>query len=299
MKKLVTILFILIASAGFAQRSVSADTAKISGGASFGQTLLISNKTTSVSDTVVVDSLGWLKKRTITGLTGYWSSTGNFVYPATIGDSVGINDATPSYPLDVNGQGRFVGNLIINENLTWDNGADLQNDDADTLDITESNIKLAADNLWFDGILGTVGGDVDLTINPNGAGVISVVGTTNYEDNVTFDDAIPNKKYVDDSRTLDALTLTAVNITPTDANDNIIFTNTTHDKDTCFLDGLTAGKILTIRRGDTTNDVVINASDLTTDGATNITNYNLTGNVRSVIIIAESGTEYHIMVIGQ
>ena len=38
----------------------------------------------------------------------------------------------------------------------------------------------------------------NLIINPDGTGVISVLGTTNYEDNVTFDDAIPNKKYVDD-----------------------------------------------------------------------------------------------------
>lgn len=41
--------------------------------------------------------------------------------------------------------------------------------------------------------------NVDIVILPNGTGVISVVGTTNYEANVTADDDIPNKKYVDDA----------------------------------------------------------------------------------------------------
>lgn len=43
----------------------------------------------------------------------------------------------------------------------------------------------------------TVNGDIVLL--PNGTGVISVTGTTDYETNVTDDDDIPNKKYVDDS----------------------------------------------------------------------------------------------------
>jgi hypothetical protein len=41
----------------------------------------------------------------------------------------------------------------------------------------------------------------DLVFLPNGTGVLSVAGTTNYESNVTSDDDIPNKKYVDDSIT--------------------------------------------------------------------------------------------------
>jgi len=41
--------------------------------------------------------------------------------------------------------------------------------------------------------------DGDIVIIPDGTGVISVVGTTNYENNVSFDDAIPNKKYLDDN----------------------------------------------------------------------------------------------------
>jgi len=44
--------------------------------------------------------------------------------------------------------------------------------------------------------INTNGGDLNL-INA-GTGVISVTGTNNYEDNLTDDDHIPNKKYVDD-----------------------------------------------------------------------------------------------------
>lgn len=39
----------------------------------------------------------------------------------------------------------------------------------------------------------------DIFFLPNGTGVLSVTGTTNYETNVTDDDDIPNKKYVDDA----------------------------------------------------------------------------------------------------
>jgi len=39
----------------------------------------------------------------------------------------------------------------------------------------------------------------DLTLIGFGAGVVKVVGTTNYEQQVTDDDDIPNKKYVDDA----------------------------------------------------------------------------------------------------
>ena len=39
----------------------------------------------------------------------------------------------------------------------------------------------------------------DLTVIGSGTGVIKVFGTINYEDQVTHDDDIPNKKYVDDA----------------------------------------------------------------------------------------------------
>jgi len=39
----------------------------------------------------------------------------------------------------------------------------------------------------------------DILVSPDGTGVLSIFGTTNYEDNITHDDDIPNKKYVDDN----------------------------------------------------------------------------------------------------
>ncbi len=41
--------------------------------------------------------------------------------------------------------------------------------------------------------------DGDLLIIGSGTGVIKVIGTVNYEDQVTHDDDVPNKKYVDDA----------------------------------------------------------------------------------------------------
>ena len=41
--------------------------------------------------------------------------------------------------------------------------------------------------------------DGDLTLIGTGTGVVKVFGTNNYEDQVTHDDDLPNKKYVDDS----------------------------------------------------------------------------------------------------
>jgi len=41
--------------------------------------------------------------------------------------------------------------------------------------------------------------DGDLTLIGTGTGVVKVIGTDTYEDQVTHDDDIPNKKYVDDS----------------------------------------------------------------------------------------------------
>lgn len=53
--------------------------------------------------------------------------------------------------------------------------------------------------------ISATGGDtnIDLKLLPKGTGVLTVTGTTNYETNVTDDDDIPNKKYVDDSSSTD------------------------------------------------------------------------------------------------
>ena len=55
----------------------------------------------------------------------------------------------------------------------------------------------AGKSRWFHTNLPTGGGDL-CPIN-QGNGVVSVSGTNNYEVQVTDDDDIPNKKYVDDA----------------------------------------------------------------------------------------------------
>lgn len=61
------------------------------------------------------------------------------------------------------------------------------------LDYSESNLRLRRiyTNPTTD--------DGDLTIIGTGTGVVKVIGTVNYEDQVTHDDDLPNKKYVDDA----------------------------------------------------------------------------------------------------
>lgn len=82
--------------------------------------------------------------------------------------------------------------ILFDENITW------------TDPVTEQSISGAFTfKTVTNSILGiqtnsiTTGGG-DLYLINSGTGVISVTGTNNYEDNVTDDDHIPNKKYVID-----------------------------------------------------------------------------------------------------
>lgn len=56
-------------------------------------------------------------------------------------------------------------------------------------------------------VVSATGGDtnIDLKLLPKGTGTLSVTGTTDYETNVTDDDDIPNKKYVDSKSTFRAI----------------------------------------------------------------------------------------------
>lgn len=83
--------------------------------------------------------------------------------------------------------------VVFDENATWV--------DPDTATTVNGSFVFRNDNGSLVGIqtnsISTGGGDLYL-IN-NGTGVISVTGTTNYENNITDDDHITNKKYVDDA----------------------------------------------------------------------------------------------------
>lgn len=78
------------------------------------------------------------------------------------------------------------------------------NEDDDSWNIATgilgSSLNYANSNLRLRSILTDSSTDAgDLTLIGSGTGVIKVTGTTNYEAQITDDDDIPNKKYVDDA----------------------------------------------------------------------------------------------------
>jgi hypothetical protein len=387
MRKILIILAVLLTTIANAQMSVIGDTAEIVGGGSFGQTLLISNKTASISDTVVVDSLGWLKKRTITGLAGLssidatnisqvefrttedtikesfghehteyalttqvspltdtslWSQTADSMYMKTASDlgmqnrdiqnadsihanwyggsnfelgesgstitvdadsvlltttadiennSTALVDANTIYDY-INGITAITDNYVVvgtgtaiegTSALQFDGGMmtitppgtdtalyiDQNNEEiamlidseattdpalwirgfapiAATQDVangygltvgrneaeagryplviltnshaSDTNATISLQNAGSGAHIITASENEDLEIVPNGTGVITVTGTTNYEDYVTDDDDIPNKKYVDDAISAEIQTA-KVSLTSFDVND--------------------------------------------------------------------------------
>ena len=79
---------------------------------------------------------------------------------------------------------------VINEKPTWL----LTNNTAPgPFNFDESNLKLKRI------LTNPTTDDGDLTLIGEGTGVVKVWGTDNYEDQVTHDDDLPNKKYVDDA----------------------------------------------------------------------------------------------------
>jgi hypothetical protein len=80
--------------------------------------------------------------------------------------------------------------------LLYDETADtwlIANGSAPSLNYDDSNIRLR--RIYTN----SATDDGDLTLIGSGTGVVKVFGTINYEDQVTADDDIPNKRYVDDA----------------------------------------------------------------------------------------------------
>lgn len=85
----------------------------------------------------------------------------------------------------------------VNQDLTTDATVTFAGVNATTFDtnVTAAGVTLSGTTLQADG----TDSDIDILVLPKGTGAISVSGTTDYENNVTDDDDIPNKKYVDDA----------------------------------------------------------------------------------------------------
>jgi len=164
------------------------------------------------STLTVADLLADRVPFTTTG--GQLTSSANFTFNDT---TMGITAA-----VDITGD-LDVDNININGNLIsvtdTDGNLDLQANGTGSVRILDGSsneiavftqVASAVNNLAFTsgatGVAPTIGigpgGDtnVDIGFVTNGIGVLTVTaGTGNYEDNVTADDDIPNKKYVDDA----------------------------------------------------------------------------------------------------
>ena len=127
------------------------------------------------------------------------AATGNAPKIAPTGDDTNI---------DLNLAGKGTGDISIT-------GASIKLDDAEGIDDSNGNEQIVfqetasavnefeVTNAATAGApkLAVTGDDtnIDMNLLPKGTGVLNVSGTTDYETNVTDDDDIPNKKYVDDN----------------------------------------------------------------------------------------------------
>lgn len=182
--------------------------------------------------------------------------------------------------------------------------------------------ELTVDNVNINGSTYTGSAtDGDLIFLPNGTGVLSVLGTTDYELNVTADDDIPNKKYVDSaisalnaSSTLDVSGDNTTTAEITLASEVLAFRSGTNDGITVEVAQGTAGDaanvFVTVSLDQAlattsspqfssltlTGDLAVNGGDMTTTATTfnllntTATTVNFAGGASTVSIGAGTGT---------
>jgi hypothetical protein len=144
-----------------------------------GNTVTVQSENLTVRDNVIVVNQG----ETGSGVTG--SATAGA--PNSSGISIDRGGFSDAY-------------ILFDENVTWLDPGDDENPD---IDVTpRSGAFILRDDIG--NLIGLktnsiVTGGGNLFLISQGSGVLSVEGTVNYESNVTQDDHIPNKKYVDDA----------------------------------------------------------------------------------------------------
>jgi hypothetical protein len=149
-----------------------------------------------------------------TSTSGLLVSDGNNTYDGTTWTLTGAGNITGDLDVDnVNINGNTVSISATNGSLTLtQNGTGQINlTDSGGLEMFEfARVASAVNHLRFTNAAtggvptftaNVTGADtnVDIGFVTKGTGVLTVTGTTNYETNVTDDDDIPNKKYVDDA----------------------------------------------------------------------------------------------------
>lgn len=177
-----------------------------------------------------------------------------------IGNTISTTDPDGNLSLTPDGTGIVIAsNLQVNDltatRLTFAGTSGRLVDSANLTFVTGTGAltvtgELTVDDLNINGstITGSVT-DGDIIVLPDGTGVLSVAGTLNYEVNVTDDDDVPNKKYVDDaiSTAVDAL---GDNSNMNLSGDGPTTANLTFSTETlAFRSGATGGLTVSVEQG--------------------------------------------------
>ena len=119
MKKLITVILVIFSLTAFGQRSVTGDTLKIYGGGSFGGSVSLDSLLLNLGGQIYYqrssgDTLFLNADTLYKSGVSYWTKSGNYVFPTTLTDSVGIWKNDPLYQLDVKGSAKFERLRLIN-----------------------------------------------------------------------------------------------------------------------------------------------------------------------------------------
>ncbi|MGI9499702.1 MAG: hypothetical protein ACR2P3_06670 [Geminicoccaceae bacterium] len=99
-----------------------------------------------------------------------------------------------------------------------------------TTEVSTDTTPVLGGDLTMSGNALVTTANADVLLSPNGSGAVSVSEVTDYENNVTADDDIPNKKFCDDTfsaitRTVNAQTGTTYTLVIGDAGDIVTMSN--------------------------------------------------------------------------
>jgi hypothetical protein len=177
------------------------------------------NGNTALSLTATGDGAGGVGVRTLSILSG-WTASGQTCADLGSVTTADINGGTIDGTDITVGAGKTLdvsaGTLTLaDDQISGDkveggtiNATTITTLTSTTVNATTFDTNVAAAGVTLSGTtLAADGTDphIDINLTPKGTGALSVAGTANYEQNVTADDDIPNKKYVDDAAFINAL----------------------------------------------------------------------------------------------
>lgn len=181
-------------------------------------------------------------------------ASGNGVTITATNENGGSDDANVDLVLATKG----TGSIVLNAQLT--------NSSGNLVIAPNGDVELGSDIDVKSSVIKTTETNGDVVINPNGTGVISVAGTTDYENNVSDDDDIPNKKYVDDSisniQFLDGVRRATITANSTDSVFDISTVLPSPSVGDVYVNTVTIHVSTEFAGGDTVNARVMTSSDV-------------------------------------